>query len=208
MTPLSKASAKRAEISVGRVVAIATLCSAIVSGAVAWTVVRFTLAEAKPLAVVAPEKPSPPAEMPRWTPTILPPPVETEVVQSSQNPVAAPVSMPVAMMLSTAAIANDAVAAMQEQYDTNPFFKNRDTLKGLLDSIQKNAGQLQGLVASQASADEVTAKARSMDAALQKAITRLDQLAVKDTERDQAEAPISLALKAKLEEVRAGLPPL
>jgi hypothetical protein len=133
--------------------------------------------------------------------------VVPEVVQGRPGPIA-PVSMPVAKMLSTAEIATNVVSAMREQYDTNPFFKNRDNLKKLLDTIQNNAGQLQDLVANQASADEVTAKAQSMDTALAKAITRLEELAVKDTERDQNEAPISLALKAKLEEVRATLPPL
>ncbi len=206
MTPPSRTSPSRVNVPLGKVLALASLCAAIVSGAVAWTVVHFALSEAKPLAVVAPGKPSPPPEVSRWTPNI-PPPVETEVVQSSQSPIA-PVSMPVAKMIRTAEVANNVVSAMQEQYDTNLFFKNRDTLKAWLDAIQKNAGQLQSLVARQASADEVTAKAQSLDAALEKVINRLGELAVKDTERDQSEAPISLALKAKLEEVRATMPPL
>jgi hypothetical protein len=204
MTPPHKTSPRRVDVPIGKVLAIASLCSAIVSGAVAWTVVHFTLSEAKPLAVVAPKKPSPPPEVSRWVPNI-PPPMETEMVVSSQSPMA-PVSMPIAKMLSTAEFANNAVSALQEEYDTNPYFNNRGTLKGYLDSVQGNARQLQDLVAREASSDEVTAKARSLDAALERTITRLDELAKKDTERDQNEAPLSLAIKAKLEEIRASLP--
>ena len=166
MTPLPKPPVKkRTELSLGTVVAVASICSTIVSGAVAWTVVNFTVAEAKPLAVVAPEKPAPQPEAPKW-PQNLPPPVENDVVmERSQSPIS-PVSMPIAKVLSTTDYAINTVAALQEQYDTNPYFNNRGTLKGYLNSIQTNARQLQDLVSLGASAGDVTTKAQSLDAAL------------------------------------------
>ena len=205
MTPLPKAPAKkRTELSLGTVVAVASLCSAIVSGAVAWTVVRFTVAEAKPATVAAKEKPLPQSEVQMRAYTVTPPP-ENDVIERSQIPIS-PVSMPITKVLSTADSAINTVSALQEQYDTNPYFNNRGTLKGYLNSIQTNARQLQDLVAREASSEDVTTKARSLDAALERTIKRLDELAAKDTERDQNEAGISLTLKAKLEEIRTSLP--
>jgi len=115
--------------------------------------------------VVAPEKPAPQPEAPKW-PQNLPPPVENDVaMERSQSPIS-PVNMPIAKVLSTTDYAINTVAALQEQYDTNPYFNNRGTLKGYLNSIQTNARQLQDLVSLGASAGDVTTKAQSLDAAL------------------------------------------
>jgi hypothetical protein len=209
MTPLPKTPVRRAEVPIGKIIGIASICSAIVSGAVAWTVVHFAVAEAKSVTTVTTQAPSSHREEPRFSQNISPPPVENDPAERTPISISAagmPANMPAARMVSTAEQAEHTVLALQEQYDTNPYFNNRGTLKGYLNAIQTNARQLQGLVAGGASADEVTTKAQSLDAALERTIKRLDELASKETERDQNEAGISLTLKAQLEQIRASLP--
>jgi hypothetical protein len=208
MTPQPKAPAKRGETPFGTIVAVTAVCSAMVSAAVAWTVVHFSIAEPKPAAVVAAaatDQPAPRSAPPMVEPEPVPP-QESVMVERSPAQIPSDTAL-VTKFVSTAAQAYHIVLELQGQYDTNPYFVDRDRLKGLLDGIQASARQLQEMTAQGASAEEVIVRTQNLSTSLDQAISRLKDVANdKKSQRNMSEADITLAIKAKLEEMRATLP--
>jgi hypothetical protein len=202
MTPLPKSSGnKRTELSLGTVVAVASICSAIVSATVAWTVVHFSVRDAnRPAASIATETsqlhiPAPPTQNVH-EPTI------SEVADSGPLQPAINISE----VSRTAGRTLTMAMALLSQFGTNPYFKNRDTIKENLTMVSTRARIL--LIDTQRGDDPATiaTSVRNLDASLGKTIDRLDYLLQSQSEKDINDAEVSRALKAKLEEIRASLP--
>lgn len=205
MTPLSKARPQRSENSVWKMVAFASFCSAILSASVTWAVMQNYVTKPKPVIVVAAEKPTP-RNAPPMVEQVVVPPQEGVAVELIQAPVVADAT-PLAIIGSTAENAYNVARALHDQYYTTAYFSNRGTLKGYLDGIEGNARQLQEMIASGASPEELSAKTLSLETSLDRAISRLDYLVTdKSNQKNIDEAGVSAAIKAKLEEMRATLP--
>jgi hypothetical protein len=207
MTPSPKTSLKRTDASIGRVVLVASVCSAIVSAAVSWAVARSFLPVAKSAVTTANHTADPAPRL--ATPVSVQEanlPSENDAVGGSHIQLPSD-TMGKGDVSRTAAYTFDMIGALKAQYDTNPYFSNRDTLKRLFDVAFANARQLENVIGRGATPEAVETEVRRLDGTLGRAIERLDYLLQSDSEKDRNDADATRLLKAKLEEIRASLSP-
>jgi hypothetical protein len=190
-------------VSRASAIVLAAACALVSSALTAWAVWQFSAPHAEPQLSSSPASDPVPPSLHAAGGDLQPATHPMEIVLGDTEafyerpPAPMPRSDPLSVQIvGTAATTHELIGSLQAQYN-NAYFSNRTGLKNDLNAVQAAAQAL-------ANGEATAQGASTLGAALDRTISRLDNLIQSTKDENQVEA--SRALKAKLEELRATLP--
>jgi hypothetical protein len=205
MPPQHTNPPKKPHIPIGKIVVLTSACAAMSSAVAVWLVLHFANSgdTKKDAVLTIADTPKKIAQV-----TIEPaPPRGAEQIQNTPIE-AAQLDLPAIHIgdadLSTAAThVHNMMSALRDEYDVNPYFKNRTDLKQRLDRIFQTSRLINERLQRGASQDAVDRAMRDFNLALDSTVERLDYLLASPSNKDQSEAEITRLLKTRIEEIRS-----